>query len=126
MAVTSTPAYPQSAATELWQLTTSDGTTETANVVSGTTNGKAVKEMRIHSKGTGPREGSKLLVTVHDGTNSRILQTITLAGGSYQLQAQVFFANLFLASSSYRVRLQMTETLPSGAELDFVFMSEVY
>jgi hypothetical protein len=126
MAVTSTPAYPQSAATELWQLTVSDGVAETGNVVSGTTNGKAVKEMRIHSKSTGPREGSKLLVTVHDGTNSRIVQVITLAGGSYQLQAQVFFANLFLPSSSYRVRLQMTETLPASAELDFVFMSEVY
>jgi hypothetical protein len=126
VAVTSTPAYPQSAASETAQLTTSDGTTETANLFAGTTNGKAVKEIRINSGATKPRAGSVLLLTLHNGTNSRILEVIRLQGGAYQRQATLYFSNLFLPSSSYALRLQMTETLPSGSTLDIVCMSEIY
>lgn len=126
MAVTSTPAYPQSGASETAQLTSADGTTETANLFAGTTNGKAIKEIRITSGVTAPRQNSILLLTLHNGTNSRILEVIRLQGGSYQRQATVFFSNLFLPSSSYAIRAQMVETLPSGCTLDIVCMSDIF
>lgn len=126
MPVTSTPAYPQSASSETAQLTASDGTTETANLFAGTTNGKAVKEIRITSGGTGPRQNSILLLNLHNGTNSRLLDVIRLQGGAYQRQATLFYTNLFLPSSSYAIRAQMVETLPSGCTLDIVCMSDIF
>ena len=127
MAVTATPIYPQSGATETAQLTVSNGTTETANLFAGTTNGKLIREIRITSGGTvSPRTGSKLLLTVHNGTNSRILQPVTLPGGVNEIQTVLVFSHLFLPSSSYAIRAQMVETLPSGCTLDIVCMSDIF
>jgi hypothetical protein len=127
VAVTATPIYPQSGDTELARLTSSDGTSETANLFAGTTNGKLVKEIRVTANGTvGPRTGSKLLIKVHDGTNSRVLQVVTLPGGINETQAVLAFANLFLPSSSKAIRAQMDETLPSNCNLDIVCMSDIF
>ena len=125
MAVTSTPAYPQSGDTETAQLTSANGTTETGNLFSGTTNGKLIREIRITSGAMGPRQGSSLLLLLYNGSDSRILETIRLQGGAYQRQATLYFSNLFLPSGK-SIRAKMDETLDSACQLDIVCMSEVF
>lgn len=126
MAVTSTPAYPQSGESIPFQLTSSNTTSDTSDLVAGTANGKKVKELIIHSSGSGPRPGSKLAIKLYNGTNSRVLRMITLPGGDNAIQAQIFFDNLWLQSTSYAIRAAMIETLPSNCNLDGVIHSELY
>lgn len=127
MAVTATPIYPQGGESISAQMTVSDTTADTSNLVAGTANGKKVRELVIHSSGSpAPRAGSKLALKLWDGSNARVLRVIELAGGENQQQAQIFFDNLFLQSTSYAIRAAMLETLPNGAKLDLVFHSDLY
>lgn len=126
MAVTATPAYPQGGESISFQLTSASSTSDTADLVAGTANGKKVKELTLHSSGAGPRPGSKIAIKLYNGTNSRVLRVLTLPGGDNTIQAQIFFDNLWLQSTSYAIRAAMIETLPSNCNLDGVIHSELY
>jgi hypothetical protein len=126
MAVSNTSDYlPTSGLAEVAQMTSSDGTSESGALITGSANGKRIKEIRVFS---GPNialpPGSILVLKLYDGTNSRVIASAVCPGGPDTLQAFFAFNNFFLTSTSYSLKAQLRTSLPSGAVLDWSFMGE--
>lgn len=103
------------------QLANADGTT--AKDFSNFTPvgvGTRVTEIRCASGPTTAPGGTYIVnILLHDGTNSRVLETVTLANSASQLQAIFTYQNLVLPSG-YKLQAVARTTLTSGATLDFV------
>lgn len=126
MAISNTSDYlPTSGLAEVAQMTSADGTSESSALITGSANGKRIKEVRVFS---GPNiaipPGTVLVLKLYDGTNSRILGSAICPGGPDTLQAFFAFTNFFLPSASHSLKAQLRTSLPSGAVLDWTFMGE--
>jgi len=126
MAVSNTSDYlPTGGLLEVAQMTSSDGTNESAALITGSSNGKRIKEVRVFSgSGVSIVPGSVLVLKAYDGTNSRIIASAICPGGADTLQAFFAFTNFFLPSASYALKAQLRTALPSGATLDWSFTGE--
>lgn len=125
---TNTSNYlPTSGLAEIAQMTSSDGTNESAALISGSASGKRIKEIRVFS---GPNiaipPGSVLVLKLYDGTNSRAIASAICPGGADTLQAFFAFNNFFLPGASYAIKAQLRTGLPSGAVLDWTFLGESF
>ena len=123
---TNTSNYlPTGGLAEVAQMTSSDGTNESAALITGSATGKRIKEIRVFS---GPNialpSGSMLVLKLYDGTNSRVIASAVCPGGPDTLQAFFAFNNFFLPNASCSLKGQLRTSLPSGAVLDWSFMGE--
>lgn len=126
MAISNTSDYlPTSGLAEIAQMTSADGTSESAALISGSANGKRIKEIRVFSGPTNPiPAGTVLVLRLYDGTNSRTLASAVCPGGADTLQAFFAFTNFFLPGTAYALKAQLRTGLASGAVLDWTFMGE--
>lgn len=125
---TNTSNYlPVSGLAEIAQMTSADGTSESAALISGSASGKRIKEIRVFS---GPNVAippdSVLVLKLYDGTNSRTIGSAICPGGTDTLQAFFAFNNFFLPGASYALKGQLRTALPSGAVLDWTFLGESF
>ena len=126
MAISNTSDYlPTGGLLEVAQMTSSDGTSESAALISGSANGKRIREVRVFSgPGVSIAPGTVLTLKAFDGTNSRIIGSAICPGGPDTLQAFFAFSNFFLPGASYALKAQLRTALPSGATLDWSFTGE--
>ena len=75
MAVTNTNDYlPTGGIAEVAQMTSADGTNESADLIVGHAQGKRIKEIRVFSGPTNPiPAGTVLVLKLFDGTNRNII-----------------------------------------------------
>ena len=123
---TNTSNYlPTGGLAEVAQMTSADGTNESAALITGSASGKRIKEIRVFS---GPNiaipPGSVLVLKLYDGSNSRVIASAICPGGADALQAFFGFTNFFLPNASCSIKGQLRTSLPSGAVLDWSFMGE--
>jgi len=128
MAVTNTNDYlPTGGIAEVAQMTSADGTNESADLIVGHAQGKRIKEIRVFSGQTNPiPSGTVLVLKLFDGTNSRTIGSAICPGGSDALQAFFTFTNLFLPTAAHAFRAQLRTPLATGATLDFTFVGEEF
>ena len=126
MAISNTSDYlPVSGLLEVAQMTSADGTSESAALITGSSNGKRIKEVRVFSgPGVSIAPGTVLVLKAYDGANSRIIASAVCPGGPDTLQAFFAFSNFFLPGSAYALKAQLRTSLPSGAVLDWSFTGE--
>ena len=123
---TNTSTYmPTGGLLEVAQMTSSDGTSESAALISGSATSKRVKEIRVYSgPGVAIAPNTVLVLKAYDGTNSRTIGSAICPGGADTLQAFFAFTNLFLPGASYALKGQLRTSLPLGATLDWSFVGE--
>ncbi len=84
--------------------------------------GTRVSEIRCHSGPTTAPGGTYTVhLFVHDGTNARILDVVTLVNTVNTQQAVFRYDNLILPTG-YKLQAVVRTTLASGATLDFIAM----
>lgn len=99
-------------------LDNGNGTTVTAAVMEGGSNGTRVKEIRVHSAGSVAPGSSKILaVVLQDDTNQTIIDLIPLANTLNLQQAVRTYDNVFLVNDGCLLKFQMLSALTSGATL---------
>lgn len=125
---TNTSDYlPTGGIAEVAQMTSADGTNESADLIVGHAQGKRIKEIRVFSGQTNPiPAGTVLVLKLYDGTNSRTIGSAICPGGADTLQAFFAFNNLFLPTVAHAFRAQLRTPLASGATLDFTFIGEEF
>jgi hypothetical protein len=128
MAVTNTSDFlPTGGVSEVAQMTSANGTDESADLIVGHAQGKRIKEIRVFSGQTNPiPAGTVLVLKLFDGTNSRTIGSAICPGGADSLQAFFAFNNLFLPTVAHSFRAQLRTPLASGATLDFTFIGEEF
>ena len=128
MAVTNTNDYlPTGGVAEVAQMTSANGTNESADLIVGHAQGKRIKEIRVFSGPTNPiPAGTVLVLKLFDGTHSRTIGSAICPGGPDTLQAFFTFTNLFLPTVAHAFRAQLRTSLASGATLDFTFVGEQF
>ncbi len=124
MAVSSVLVEAQSGLAENAQVTSSSGTTETGDLVTGTANGRRIKEISIMSGQYPPAAGTVVVVKLYNGSSSRALRSFVCDGQPDSLQIVLPFNNFLLPSTSHSIRAQCRTALPTNATLDFVFIGE--
>ena len=101
------------------QLANGDSTNASASALAGVAMGTRVTEIHLYSDPTTTPGGTyKVAVLIHDGTNARVFDVVTLVNAVDTVQATLQPLNLFLPSASHTVRFQMRTQLTSGATLD--------
>lgn len=125
---TNTNQYlPTGGVSEIAQMTSANGTNESADLIIGNTDGKRIKEIRVFSGPTNPiPAGTVLVLKLFDGTNSRTIGSAVCPGGADALQAFFTFTNFFLPSLSHSLRGQLRTPLASGGTLDWSFLGEQF
>lgn len=99
------------------QLANADSTNASAAALSGVTAGTRITEIRLASGPTTAVNAVKVAILVHDGTNARVFDVVTLQNAVDTLQATLQPVNLILPSG-YSIRFQMRTQLTSGSTLD--------
>ena len=97
-----------------------------AALISGSANGKRIREIRVFSgPGTDVLPGTLLLLKLSNGTSDVTLATAQCAGGADAQQAFWTFTNFFLPVG-YSLHAQTRVALPGDGDLDWSFMGEVF
>jgi hypothetical protein len=120
----STPVFGSTPRLGSVQLTNADGTgvldfANFAPVAAGT----RVKQIRVASTNGAAPGASRVNILVHDGTNSRVLESFALQNTADILQA-IFPYTDFKLPVGCKLQARMLTALAIGAQLDFIVMGE--
>lgn len=117
------PVYASAPRAAVAQLNNASGTTASSAILTGVAAGTRVNEIRLSSGPTTAPGGTyKVAILLHDGTNDRVIDVVTLVNAVDTLQAVLQYSNLILPSTSHSLKAVMRTTLTSGATIDIAIL----
>lgn len=124
--MSTTPNYPGLKRNASVVLNNASGTTKSTGVLTGGTNGTAVREIRVASGGSAaPGSGVKLAIWVSDGSVDSLIDVVTLQ--NVQNIRQIILRYEFLTiQSGWTLKFNVSTTLASGAELTMYISGQDY